>query len=130
MKNSLNFITIALLAISFWLYTFAGVPDEINVALGKGNTETLKQYFNQTIELVLLDKENVYSNVQAEQILKQFFTTNSPKSFEILHHGGNENSQYYIGTLKTERKSFRIYYLLKNKSGQNLLYQLRIEDDE
>ena len=85
---------------------------------------------NETVELVILEKENVYSKTQAEQILKNFFVSHKPTSFEVLHNGGSDKSKYYIGTLKTERKAFRVYYLLKTKNDKTLIYQLRIESDE
>lgn len=130
MKKS-NFIkSIAFVLLAFVSLSFIGEPDEINKALRTGNTEVLKQNMNSTVELVILEKENVYSKTQAEQILKQFFSGHKPISFEILHNGGNDNSQYYIGSLKTENATYRVYYLLKTKDKKTLLYQLRIESDE
>jgi hypothetical protein len=110
---------------SFW-----AEPDEINAALKTGKVSVLKQAMNSTVELVILEKENVYSKIQAEQILKQFFQTHQPISFTVLHNGGSDNSQYYIGNLKTQKGTYRVYYLLKTKEKETLLYQLRIENDE
>jgi len=111
------------------LIAFIGLPDELNNALKTGNVAVLKNHMNSTVELVILEQENVYSNIQAEQILKQFFQKNPPKTFEILHTGGNESSKYYIGSLKTDKNTFRVYYLLKTKDNKTLIYQLRIEKD-
>jgi len=130
MKN-LKFIKFtALLIVALSYLSFVGVPDEISSALKTGNTKVLTQKMNTTIELVILDKENVYSNIQAEQILNQFFKTHQPISFKVLHSGGSENSKYYIGSLKTKNETYRVYYLLKTKEKTTLLYQLRIESDE
>ncbi len=126
--NLLKYFFILLLAAV--MFGFTGEPDNINEALKSGNASDLKQNMNATVELVILEKENVYSNIQAEQILKQFFSLHKPVSFQILHNGGNNNSQYYIGLLKTKTESFRIYYLLKIKDKRTLIYQLRIESDE
>lgn len=123
-----KFLFILLISISFT--SFIGEPEEINDALKTGNTNVLKQKMNSTIELVILDKENIYSNIQAEQILKQFFLKHKPIGFEVLHNGSNESSQYYIGNLKTQNETFRVYYLLKNKDKEVLMFQLRIEKDE
>jgi hypothetical protein len=111
------------------LVSFLGLPDDVNNALKTGNVAVLKNHMNSTVELVILEQENVYSNIQAEQILKQFFQKNPPKTFEILHTGGNESSKYYIGSLKTDKNTFRVYYLLKTKDHKTLIYQLRIEKD-
>lgn len=114
----------------FILVSFIGEPDKINQALKEGDYEIIKENMNETVELVILEKENVYSKIQAEQILKQFFQSHKPTGFEILHNGGSEKSQYYIGILKTQRKNYRVYYLLKTKESESLIYQLRIESDE
>lgn len=112
------------------LFSFIGIPDDINEALKTGNTGVLKQKMNSSVELVILDKENIYSKTQAEQVLKNFFSANKPLSFKVIHNGGSNTSQYYIGSLKTETNTFRVYYLLKNKGNESKIFQLRIEKDE
>jgi len=116
--------------VSLILLSFIGEPDEINKALKNGDYKIITENMNETVELVILEKENIYSRTHAEQILKQFFKTHQPIGFEILHNGGSKKSQYYIGTLKTKRKNYRVYYLLKIKESESLIYQLRIESDE
>ena len=118
------------LLLSLFFVSFIGVPEDINKALKEGDFGFLKENMNETVELVILEKENVYSKTQAEQILKNFFNSHKPIGFEVLHNGGSDKSKYYIGTLKTERKAFRVYYLLKVKNDKTLIYQLRIESDE
>lgn len=130
MKNFNVFKSILLIVFTVVSLSFIGIPDNINTALKSGDTAALKKYMNSTVELVILDKENIYSKIQAEQVLKQFFSKHKPLVFEVLHHGSNDNSQYYIGSLKTEKETYRIYYLLKTKDKKTLIYQLRIESDE
>jgi hypothetical protein len=119
-----------IILMSLLLLSFVGVQDDIDNALKTGDYKFLGNNMNETVELVILEKENVYSKTQAEQILKNFFISHKPTGFEILHKGGGEKSKYFIGTLKTSRKSFRVYYLLKTKNEKSLIYQLRIESDE
>ncbi len=122
--------SISILFMSLTLVSFIGESDRINQALKEGDYKIIKENMYETVELVILEKENIYSKTQAEQILKQFFQTHKPIGFEVLHNGGSEKSQYYIGTLKTKRKNYRVYYLLKTKESESLIYQLRIESDE
>jgi len=129
--KKLDFIkSIVLIFVVFIQLSFTAVPDDLNKALETGNVSVLKQNMNSTVELVIFEKENVYSKIQAEQILKQFFQTHAPISFKILHNGQSDNSQYYIGLLKTQKGTYRVYYLLKTKDRTTLLYQLRIENNE
>lgn len=105
------------------------VPEVIINAIKTGNAKELAKYFNQNIELVILAEENVYSKTQAELILKDFFSKNTPTEFTILHQGGKEGAQYAIGSVKTSTGNFRIYFLLKFKNDQPYIHQLKIEKE-
>jgi hypothetical protein len=107
--------------------TFFDIPVKIFKALEIGNVENLSQYFNESIELILMDNEGIYSKQQASQILKDFFKKHRPTEFTVLHQGGTENSKYAIGKLVTNRGTFRVHFLVKvNKDGKPLIHQLRI----
>jgi len=104
------------------------IPSEIINAFRTGNAVLLAGYFNQTIEFNLLDKENVYSKVQAEIILRDFFLNNPPAQFTILHQGGKESSRYAVGVLTSENNTkFRITFLVKTIDNKIYIHQLRIE---
>lgn len=103
------------------------IPNDIISSLEKGNAKLLAEYFNENVELVVLDNDNVYSKAQAKQIVRNFFDSFTPESFTIIHQGGKEGSKYVIGNLKTDNGNFRIYFLLKKESGKDYIHQLRIE---
>ena len=99
----------------------------IILSLRTGNSKVLSGYFNDNIELVVLDNDNVYSKAQAKQIVNNFFSNFTPEGFNVIHQGGKEGSKYVIGNLKTNNGNFRIYFLLKKKNGKDYIHQLRIE---
>ncbi len=103
------------------------IPGEIVSAFGSGNATQLAKYFNQTIELTMFDKEGIYSKIQAEIILRNFFADNPPKQFQILHQGGKECSKYAIGSLISGTTKYRITFLLKTMESKVYIHQLRIE---
>jgi hypothetical protein len=105
------------------------IPSGIITALSSGNAVALSEYFGQNIELSMFEKEEIYSKTQAQIILKNFFSTNPPKSFEIIHQGGKEASKYAIGSLKTSGKTYRITMLLKTNGTVIYIHQLRIENE-
>lgn len=105
------------------------IPRDIAIAFKVGNAEELARYFNNTIELVIIDKEDVYSNVQAQQIIDNFFIDHYPKSFEFIHQGGKEESKFAIGKLVTFNGTFRVYILIKLKNDKPFIHQLRIEPE-
>lgn len=105
------------------------IPPGIALAFRAGNASELARYLNPTVELLLLDKEDFYRKENAEAILKEFFTQFPVRDFTIRHQGSKNEAHYAIGNLKTEKASFRVYFLLK-KTGEGLLiHQIRIEPD-
>ena len=106
------------------------IPDEIVLSLKSGNAKVLATFFNQNIELVILENDNVYSKAQAEQIVNNFFSRYVPERFNVIHQGGKEGAHYVIGNLITKQETFRVYFLLKKSSDKNIIHQLRIEKQE
>ncbi len=105
----------------------AQIPEDLLLSLSSGNAKNLSEFFNQNIELVIGDDDNVYSKTQAKQIVSNFFKENQPDSFNKIHDGGKDGSKYVIGNLHTVNGNFRVYFLLKEHSGKFYIHQLRIE---
>lgn len=112
------------------LQTNGQIPEEIIQSLKSGNAKVLSSHFNQNVELVVPDSDNVYSKAQAQLIVSDFFSNYSPQTFVVKHHGGKEDSQYVIGNLITKNGAFRVYFLLKKDDGKDYIHQLRIEKQE
>ena len=108
----------------------AQVPDEIITCLKAGNAKSLSGYFNQNIELVVPESDNVYSKAQAQLIVNDFFNSHIPETFSVIHQGGKEGAQYVIGNLATSKGTYRVYFLLKKNDGKDFIHQLRIEKQE
>lgn len=125
----LKTVLILLLVIYGTSFAQDKVPEGISLAFKAGNAAELSKFFNEEIELVLMDKEDLYSSKQAEQIMKQFFAEHRPMSFKIIFEGGKETSRYAIGNLTTETNTYRIYFLIKKENDEPLIHQLRIEEE-
>jgi len=108
----------------------SGIPEGIPNAFKNGDARALAAYFNNYIELVILDNEDVYNKSQAESLIKDFFKKNPTKDFEIIHQGGKKTSQYAIGHLKTKTGGFRVYILMKVENTKYVIHQMRIEKYE
>ncbi|MDR2836591.1 MAG: DUF4783 domain-containing protein [Bacteroidales bacterium] len=110
--------------------TFAEIPPKIFEAIQTANTDELVKYLNSSVELVILEKDDVYSKQQSSIILKNFFAKNAIKTFSIVHQGGKEDAQYAICKIEsTSGKSFRVYFLVKNENNKYLIHQLRIAEE-
>jgi hypothetical protein len=127
-------IATILFAVSSFLLSFSfpqnKLPDGLFDAIRAGSASELSNYFNSNIELIILEKEGVYSKLQAEQIIKEFFNKNVPNRFVKNNEGGKDDSRYGIGTLNTITGQYRIsFFMMKTGSGELLINKFIIEDD-
>ena len=93
-----------------------------------GNASQLSKFFDNSVEVSMTDKSNSYSKSQAEMVIKDFFSNNNVKGFEVIHKGENAGSQYCIGTLQTGNGAYRTTIFMKQKQGSEVLQELRIEN--
>jgi len=105
------------------------LPEGILNSLKTGNSKELSKYFNANIDLTLIDKQEIYSKTQAELILKDFFSKNTPSNFVIIHQGEKEGAKYVIGNLTTSKGIFRVSLFLKSQDKTQLIQQIRIENN-
>jgi hypothetical protein len=111
--------------------TTADIYDDISNSIRAGNAKQLAGFVGANIDLTIGSQEAVYSKTQAEQILRDFFTKNAPKSFTILHKGASkEGTQYAIGTyLSSNGKSFRTSFYFKHSDNAYVIKELHFETD-
>lgn len=100
---------------------------EIINAIKTGNASGISKFFDNTVEITFPGKSNSYSKSQAELVLRDFFSKNPAKNFQILHKSDNEASQYCIGNLETANGIFRTTIYLKQKGEKQVVQELRFE---
>ncbi len=120
-------VTFAFFSIS--AISLNAIDGNIISAIKAGNAVALSKYFNSNIELSILDNEDVYSKSQAQIILKDFFAKHKVLSFNVIHQGGKNESNYLIGNLATSNGTFRVYFLVKTVGNKKLIQQFRIENE-
>jgi hypothetical protein len=130
-QNRMKFKKVILLILVSVSAYALDIYDDVANAIRSGDAKQVATFFGNSVELTIIDAENVFSHAQAELVLKDFFAKYPPKSFSILHKGSSpEGTQYAIGNLLTSNgKTFRTSYYLKNTNGKFLLQELRIENE-
>ncbi len=101
--------------------------DEVISALRSGNATELARYFDDTVELTLPDKSDSYSRAQAQLIIKDFFSNNGIKGFELKHKGTSPGGYFAIGTLQTSSGNFRTNVFMKTKNGKDVVKEIRFQ---
>jgi len=101
---------------------------ELSGQFRQGNAKEISKYFSPTVNLSILNDNNVYSKVQAEIILESFFKTNSPTGSKVVHRlDSNPNYQYAVIELNTIKGYFRVSYSIKINDNQAQIVEIRIE---
>lgn len=119
------FLSLAKLTMAF------DVIDDVTVHFKGGNVKELSKYFSTTVELSVLNKEEMYSANQAELILKDFFLKHPPVTSKVIHRVvSNANYKFGVVILSTTKGSFRISFELKNGSKGFNITQIRIEENK
>lgn len=101
--------------------------DDIANSLRSGDAKAVSRFFGNTVDLTIINQEEVYSKMQAEQILRDFFNKNTPRSFTIIHQGlSKEGARYAIGNLVTSQGvTYRTYFFVKTQGGTAVIQELR-----
>lgn len=105
--------------------------DQLASAIRTGNAHLIAAYFGATVDLNLLEKEDVYGKGQAELMLRDFFSKNPPRDFQLIHQGKSpEGTKFGIGKLTTVNgKNFRISFYLKALDGRQIIKEFWVEAD-
>lgn len=128
MKN-LFFLVLALPMLSFSPVSEGTDIDAISGALSSGNADALGNFFDESVEVAVLDDEDIYSKAEAIAKVKKFFAQNPPSTFSQVHQGASKgkDSQYCIGNMTAGGKTFRVYVYLGNNGNKPLIQELRFD---
>jgi len=98
--------------------------EEVVSAMRSGDANQLSRYFDDRIDISLPGKNDNYSKSQGELILKDFFTNNNVKDFQIKHKGENNGSQFCFGVLQTKSGNYRTKLYMKQKGDKQVLQEI------
>ena len=95
--------------------------------MGQGNADKLSAWFADNLEITVISTSNDSSRNQARQILKSFFDSYTPRSFEITHRAGRSNMKYALGTLNAGGEMFMVTIFVSYSKAGYRIQQLKIE---
>lgn len=110
--------------------TQGDIADELATNFKQGNSKEIAKSFASSIELIIIDQEDVYNRAQAEQILRDFFLKNPPSKASIIHKlSNNPNYRLTILSLTAKTEKFRVTVTMKKSSNTFQITELRIEPE-
>ncbi len=95
--------------------------------LAQGNVDNLSAWFSDNLEISLLSSSNNSSKSQAKQILKSFFDSHTPRSFEISHTAGKSNMKYALGTLVAGGERYIVSIFVNYEDETYKIQQIKID---
>lgn len=95
--------------------------------LALGDAEKLSAWFSDNLEVTIFSDSNDSSRNQARQIMKSFFNSYTPRSFEITHKAGRSNMKYALGNLSAGGEMFMVTIFVNYKNNGYKIQHLKIE---
>lgn len=95
--------------------------------LSQGNAEAISAWYAENLDITVLSKGGNSSRNQAKQILKTFFDSYTPRSFEVRYTAGRANMKYALGTLNAGGENFLVTIFVSSKGETYTIQQMKIE---
>jgi len=105
------------------------ISEDVKKAFETGNANLLSKHLSSKLTLNITEHEEEMTNEQARKELEIFFNVYNVKSFDINFEGEKDNSNFLIGTLTTDIRSFRINIFFKKYPEGKKIHLLRIEKE-
>ena len=103
------------------------VFNPISKYMAMGDAEKLSAWFSDNLEVTIFSDSNDSSRNQARQIVKSFFRSYTPRSFEITHKAGRSNMKYALGTLNAGGEMFMVTIFVGYDDSAYKIQHLKIE---
>ncbi len=84
------------------------VFSSITKYLAAGDEAALSSWFADNLDVTVLSTSRNCSKKQAREILRNFFASNTPRSFEVTHRASETNKKYLIGLLNAGGELFQV----------------------
>ena len=92
-----------------------------------GDADKLSAWFSNNLEVTIFSNSNDSSRNQAKQIIKSFFKSYTPRTFQISHKAGRPNMKYALGTLTAGGEMFLVTIFVGDKDAEYKIQQFKIE---
>ena len=103
------------------------VFNPISKYMAMGDAEKLSAWFSDNLEVTIFSNSNESSRNQAKQIMKSFFKSYTPRSFDINHRAGRANMKYALGTLNAGGEMFLVTIFVNFKDSAYRIQQIKVE---
>ena len=106
------------------------MEDMVN-AIRTDRVVDMVKYFDNFVPITINNNQQIYSHNQAQVVLQDFFDKNSARDFVIMDNGSPDNSSKFLIGSFTEPNGtkYSVYILMKTKTGDYMLQELRLNKE-
>ncbi len=119
-----------ILLCSLWVLAsaFTGLNPDISAAFKSGSAFKVSAFFQDQVDLTILESSDLLSKLEAERKIYDFFHEHSPTNFEILHEvESNSGPEFTIGKLTTKNGTFRVSIYVNKTENSEYIQQIIID---
>jgi len=115
-------------SLTTYAISVADDSEKIVSALNDGNASAFSNYFDNFLDIKLLDKDEIKNvgKTQATITIKSFFSDNGIKGFEKTSEREMGGTRYLTGKLKGGSKSYNLTLLMKEKGDKLSIISVRV----
>jgi hypothetical protein len=99
------------------------VFSSITKYLAAGDVNSLSSWFADNLDVTVISSSRNCSRNQARQILRTFFRSYTPRSFEVTHKASDANKKYLIGVLSAGGELFQVTIYATSSGGDTYKIQ-------
>lgn len=99
------------------------VFSSITKYLALGDAVSLSSWFADNLDVTVLSSNRNCSRKQAQEILRNFFEANTPRSFQVTHKASESNKKYIIGLLNAGGELFQVTIYATASAGDTYKIQ-------
>lgn len=99
------------------------VFSSITKYLALGDAASLSSWFADNLDVTVLSSNRNCSRKQAQEILRNFFEANTPRSFQVTHKASEANKKYIIGLLNAGGELFQVTIYATASAGDTYKIQ-------
>lgn len=102
---------------------------QVKAALEQNSSRAIASYFDEHVSMTIGDKAGVYSQIQAEHILRDFFARHPNLVYNQQHSACQGHAKHYtMGSYTSDKHAFSVTYLCEVNEGRTIVRTLTIQN--
>ncbi len=98
----------------------------ITQAFQANSASKIAEWFGETVDLQILDAQNVYGKAQAQVLLQDFLSENPVRGFSVAFTNSRGAKTFFVANMTSGGQKFRVNIFVQKKGGKQIITQIQI----